>query len=222
LLFKSTVMRKLVQLLLILVASSGFAYAQTTEKGYSDMKPKLGLKAGLNWSYLRGTSTGFNPDSKSGFMVGAFYSPVSKGMGFRTEIIFSRQGYTYDNGGSETEVMNDYIYLPQLTTFTIGRIVQLQLGAQIGFLLNSKKTTNSKDSSITDLMNKFDYGFAGGVEVFPFKGLLVGARYNLGLGKLYKHYEQSATNPNPFPLPFNPETTDFKNGVFQLYFGYRF
>jgi hypothetical protein len=62
------------------------------------------------------------------------------------------------------------------------------------------------------------------VEVFPFKGLLVGARYNLGLGKLYKHYEDQLSNPNPmpYPLPFDPEKTDLKNGVFQFYLGYRF
>jgi hypothetical protein len=115
--------------------------------------------------------------------------------------------------------MNDYIYLPQLTTFTIAGKVQLQAGAQIGFLLNSKKQTGSKDSSITDLMNRIDYGFAGGAEIYPFKGLLIGARYNLGLGKLFK---QTYTAPSPYPLPFNPATTDFKNGLVQLFIGYRF
>jgi hypothetical protein len=59
----------------------------------------------------------------------------------------------------------------------------------------------------------------GGVEIFPFKGLLVGGRYNLGLGKLYKKMYSS---PSPFPLPFDPEKTDFKNGMVQLYVGYRF
>jgi len=140
-------------------------------------------------------------------------------MGYRTEVVFSRQGYNYDDGGKNTDVMNDYIYLPQLTTYTIGKVFQLQLGAQIGFLLNATKSTGSKDSSITSLMNRVDYGFAGGAEIYPFKGLLIGGRYNLGLGKMYK---QAYESPNPYPLPFNPETTDFKNGVVQLYVGWRF
>ena len=117
--------------------------------------------------------------------------------------------------------MNDYLYMPHLMTFTIAKKVQLQAGGQIGVLLNAKKSTESKDSSITDFMNRFDYGFAGGVEVYPFKGLIIGARYNLGLGKMYKQYDQSSTT-TPYPLPFDPATTNFKNGILQLFVGYRF
>jgi len=214
-------MRKGFLTLLTFVCFCAITHAQ---KENTDYKSKLGLKAGYNWSYLTGKAEGFTKDNKSGFMVGAFYAPVTKGRGFRSEIVFSRQGYSFDKGGSNTDVLNDYIYLPQLATFGIGRFLQLQAGAQIGFLLNAKVTKGGKDSTITALMNRFDYGFAGGVELFPFKGLLAGVRYNLGLGKLYKHYEDqlSNNNPKPFPLPFDPEKTDFKNGVFQLYIGYRF
>lgn len=201
-----------------------FATAIQAQKNASDFRPKLGLKAGYNWSYLTGNAEGFNKNNKTGFMLGAFYAPTSKGRGFRTEIVFSRQGYSFDNGGQNTDVLNDYLYLPQLITFGIGKVFQIQAGAQIGYLLNSKKKTASGDSTLTNLMNRLDYGFAGGLEVYPFKGLLLGARYNLGLGKLYKHYEDqlSTTTPRPFPLPFDPDKTDFKNGVFQLYLGYRF
>ena len=185
----------------------------------NEFMPRFGVKAGYNWSYITGSSQGFNKDNKSGFMAGGFYSSPSRGLGFRSELIFSRQGYTFDNGGSNTEVLHDYIYLPQLTTFSLGKKLQLQAGAQIGFLLNAKKNEGSKDSSIIDLMNRIDYGFAAGVEVFLIKGLMLGGRYNLGLGKLYK---QDYTSPNPYPLPFNPATTDFKNGLVQFYAGYRF
>src|SRR5215207_1598015 len=163
----------------------------------ASFKPTFGLKAGYNWSYITGSSEGIKKDNNNGFMVGAFFAPPSRGLGYRSEIVFSRQGYTFDEGGQNTEVMNDYIYLPQLTTFTIAKKLQIQAGGQIGFLLHSKKTSGAKDSTITDLMNRIDYGFAAGVEVFPFKGLIVGARYNLGLGKLYK---QDYTSPNPYPL----------------------
>src|SRR6185369_1051371 len=97
---------------------------------------------------------------------------------------------------------------------------QIQAGAQIGVLLNAQKTSGGKDSSITSLMNRFDYGFAAGVEVCPFKGLIIGTRYNLGLGKMYKEYDQTQTTP--YPLPFDPSTTNLKNGILQLFIGYRF
>jgi hypothetical protein len=207
-----------------LLLSALFCSTLQAQKSASDYKTKLGVKVGSNWSYLTGSAEGLKKDNKTGFMVSAFYAPTSKGRGFRSEVVFSRQGYSFDNGGSNTEVLNDYIYLPQLATFGIGKFLQLQAGAQIGYLLNSKLSKGSKDSTITGLMNRFDYGFAGGVEIYPFKGLLIGGRYNLGLGKLYKHYEDQLTNPNPkpYPLPFDPEKTDFKNGMFQLFIGYRF
>jgi opacity protein-like surface antigen len=201
---------------LMMMVGAGAAQAQKDSKDY---KPMIGFKAGYNWSYLTGSTQGIKKDNNNGFMVAAFFAPPSKGLGYRSEIVFSRQGYTFDNGGQNTEVMNDYIYLPQLTTYTIAKKLQLQAGAQIGFLLHSKKTTESKDSSITGIMNRVDYGFAAGVEVYPVKGLIVGARYNLGLGKLFK---ENYSSPNPYPLPFNPETTNFKNGLVQLFAGYRF
>jgi hypothetical protein len=185
-------------------------------------KQRFGIKAGYNWSYISGSQEGFKPDNHSGFMVSAFYAPASRtGKGFRSEVVFSRQGYSFDDGGKNTSVMNDYVYLPQLVTYSIGRFFQLQAGAQIGVLLNSKMG-GTKDSTITGLMNRIDYGFAAGVELNPVKGVLIGGRYNLGLGKLYKQYENSTTNPSPFPLPFNPETTNLKNGVVQFFVGYRF
>lgn len=206
----------------VLTATVALAQTPDLKKIEDQYKQRVGLKAGYNWSYLTGSTAGFNPGNRNGFMVGAFYAPATRsGKGFRSEVVFSRQGYSFDNGGRNTEVQNDYLYLPQLVTFNIGRFFQLQAGAQIGVLLHSKMT-GSKDSTITGLMNRVDYGFAAGVELNPAGGLLIGGRYNLGLGKLYKQYETSTTNPHPFPLPFNPETTNLKNGLVQFFVGYRF
>lgn len=221
---KTHKMKKLIYTLVVCAAAMA-VQAQTTElqKIADDYKSHIGLKVGTNWSYLNGSANGFKPNNSTGFMVSAFYAPTSRtGRGFRSEIVFSRQGYNFDNGGKNTDVMNDYIYLPQMATFGIGKFFQLQAGAQIGFLLNSKANNGAKDSTITGLMNRIDYGFAAGVELNPVKGFLIGGRYNLGLGKLYKQYEQSSTTPMPFPLPFNPDKTDMKNGVVQVFVGYRF
>lgn len=211
-------MSKYFFVLLLFIFSTGKAFSQKKSKT-PDFKPKVAIKAGYNWSYITGSSEGFKTDNKSGFLVGASYASYTPGMGYRTEIVFSRQGYTFEDGGRNTDVLNDYIYLPQFSTFTIGTKLQFQLGAQIGFLLNAKKSSETKDSSLTATMNKFDYGFAGGLEVYPVKALLIGVRYNLGLGKLYK---QDYSSPNPYPLPFNPETANFKNSILQFYAGFKF
>jgi hypothetical protein len=184
---------------------------------------KIGLKAGYTWSYAEAGQSGINLNGQNGYMIGAFLAPPGKGLGFRSEIIYSHQGYSFANGGQNTAVKNDYIYLPQLTTLTIGKFFQLQVGPQIGFLLNSKRSSaDNKDSSMTSMMNRLDYGFTGGIDVNPTAGFIIGARYDLGLGNLYKHYEESAASPMPFPLPFDPRSTNMKNGVIRIFVGYKF
>src|SRR5690349_12897339 len=188
---------KKIFILAIIATAAMSASAQTSK----DSKSKIGIKAGYNFSNVVGSGSSFNPQHSNGYMVSAFFGGSNKnGLGYRSELVYSKQGYSFDDGGKNTDVMNDYLYMPHLMTYTIGKVVQIQAGAQIGVLLNAKKTSGSKDSSITDLMNRFDYGFAGGVEVYPFKGLIIGTRYNLGLGKMYKKYQPTSTTP--YPLPF--------------------
>jgi len=209
-------MKKIFILAIITTAAISVS-AQTSKVS----KSKIGIKAGYNFSNVVGNQSSFDPKHNNGYMVAAFFGSSNKnGLGYRSEFVYSKQGYSFDDGGKNTDVMNDYLYMPHLMTYTIAKVVQIQAGAQIGVLLNAQKTSGGKDSSITSLMNRFDYGFAAGVEVYPFKGLIIGTRYNLGLGKMYKEYDQTQTTP--YPLPFDPSTTNLKNGILQLFIGYRF
>lgn len=197
----------------------------TVKKELDNYRPKFGLKVGYNIAKVKGTTPSYSPDNENGFMVGAFYSTPSKGLGYRSELVFSRQGFSFDESGKLQEVTQDYIYMPNFTTFTIARKVQLQAGAQIGYLINAeKKSSSGSESEIEDYMNRLDYGFAGGVEIYPFKGLLVGARYNVSMGSVYKQYETAGTNPLPigYPFPFTPNDIKGKNAVVQFFAGYRF
>jgi hypothetical protein len=218
-------MKKISMTTVVLVLFASAMFAQDTswqKKMKSSYAAKFGLKAGYNISYVNGTSSGFDPGNNNGFMIAGFYGSAGKSViGYRSEIVFSRQGYTYADAGTNTDMMNDYIYLPQLTTVNITKYLQLQAGMQIGYLLNSKKTSDGKgaDSSLLGFMNRVDYGFSAGIEIYPFKGLIIGGRYNLGLGKMYKTDQVPST---PLPLPFDPATTDLKNASIQIFVGYRF
>jgi hypothetical protein len=207
-----------------LAMSAGFA--QDVQKNdASKYRTRYGLKAGYNVAWMTGTPAHFEPSNRSGFMAGAFLAPPARGgMGFRTEIVFSRQGFSYDASGNKHTITQDYLYLPQFTTFGIGKVVQLQLGGQIGFLLNAKSSQGSETSTekkIMDYYNRFDYGFAGGLEIYPFKGLLIGARYNISLGNAFKTPDPS-TMPMPSPLPFDPTELKGKNSVVNFFLGYKF
>jgi hypothetical protein len=167
-----------------------------------------------------------NTANINGFHIGAFYSPgSSKGFGYRTEIIYSKQGYDFAKANTTGSVNLDYILLPQLTTFNITKFVQLQLGAQIAFLINAKADSavnngaSNAYNKVMDYYNKLDYGFAGGVEVHPIKELLIGARLNVSLANANK--EQPAGNGLPAYIP-NASGANLKNNVLQIFAGWKF
>ena len=181
---------------------------------------QIGLKAGANFANVTNASS-INSSSRSGFLVGAFLSPKSKRIiSSRTEIIYSRQGYDFKTSTKTGSVNLDYILIPQLMGINITKYLQLQLGAQMAFLINAKAdSTNSNGTTgaygqVMSYYNKFDYGFAVGGEIHPFKGLLIGARYNISFGKLYSDV-QSGQQPS-----FSSE--DAKNNVVQIFAGWRF
>lgn len=185
---------------------------------------QLGVKAGLNFANVTNASS-INGSSQTGFHAGLFLAPPSSGiMGFRTEVIYSKQGYNFKTSDNTGNVNLDYILLPQLTSIRITKYFELQLGAQMAFLINAKadssnspSTGNASADKIMDYYNRFDYGFAAGVEIHPFSGLLIGARLNISLGNMYK---DMSTDPGSNPS-FVPKV-DVKNNVFQVFAGWTF
>jgi hypothetical protein len=180
---------------------------------------QVGIKAGLNFANVTKTSS-INNSSRSGFHAAVFLAPSSKGIiASRTELVFSRQGYNYKTSTNTGVVNLDYILIPQLMGINITKYVQVQVGAQMAFLINAKADSSSGSSSsgngIMGLYNRFDYGFAGGVEIHPVKNLLIGARLNISLGNLYKE-PKAGQQPSFIP------SVDVKNNVLQLFAGWRF
>jgi hypothetical protein len=186
------------------------------------LQAQVGLKGGINFANITNASA-INNSSRTGYSAGLFLAPKPKGLfGFQSEIDYSRQGYNFETNSNTGNVNLDYILLPQLSTLNITRFFQIQLGAQVAYLLNAKASQDNSNlgsyGKLLDYYNRFDYGFAGGVEVHPFKGLLLGARYNLSLGNLYKNIG----NPGSGTIPsFIPEVNVKKN-VLNIYLGWHF
>ena len=184
---------------------------------------QIGIKAGLNFANVTKVSS-INNSSQSGYNIGLFLSPPSKGIiSSRTELLFSRQGYNYKTGTNTGNVNLNYLMLPQYMAINITRFFQLQFGGQMGFLLNASVDSSSNTSSggdpygsIMDYYNKFDFGYGGGVEIHPVSGLLVGARINISLTNLYSDYTSSSTPPSFVPK------VDVKNNLLMIYAGWRF
>ena len=231
------VFRKLFPLLFLLPASifiSQNTFGQTGASKTVSTKMGLGFRVGLNYAKVSSSSDSFQYRYKPRLMVAIFLAPPSSGIiGYRTELLYSKQGFDYtDPQGKTGSVSNDYLMLPQMMTVNITKYVQLQAGAFAGYLLSTKDSNQPKESSTDNdpsqkainLMNRFDYGAAGGIEIHPIKGLILNIRYNMGFAKLYK--EQSDIAQTSVTDSFNPlsrfENMDTKNAVIQFSLGYQF
>ena len=218
-------MKNIIALHVLLLVLANAPLPSTAQSKKKSDKPLIGigLKAGLNFANVTNAKS-INGSNKTGFVVGAFLAPPSKSIiSSRTELLFSRQGYDFKSGTNTGSVNLSYLILPQLMGINITKYVQLQIGAQMAYLLNAKadstapSTGNPQVDKIMDLYNRFDYGAAGGVEIYPIKNLLIGARLNISFGKIYKEpSETQGTPPNFFP------GIDAKNNVLQLFLGFRF
>ncbi len=201
-----------------------FTQAQTpgadSSKKNKGLKLGIGIKAGLNFANVSDASS-INSSSQTGFHAGLFFGGASKSLlGFRTELMYSQQGYNFSSDSISGSNKLGYLMLAQLMAINITRFVQIQIGGQMGYLLNAKfesslpSTGNERADKIISLYNRFDYGFAGGVEIHPISGLLVGARYNISFGDLYKRPDAGYANMS--------SSINLKNNVVQLFVGYRF
>lgn len=182
---------------------------------------QFGIKAGVNFAKVSKASE-INAGNKSGFNVGLMLAPPSKKiLSSRTELVFSRQGYDYKNSTNNGTVDLDYIQMGQLASINLTKYVSLLFGAQTAYLVSAQadSTKNSggqagEYSNIMNLYNRIDYGYALGAEVHPIMGLIIGARYNVSLAKVYKDLQS-------FQAP-SFTSADAKNNLVQVFIGWRF
>lgn len=181
---------------------------------------QLGFKAGLNFANVTNASS-INAGTRTGYHLGILFAGSSKSiLSSRTEMLYSRQGYNFSQNENTGTVDLSYLMFPQLLAINVTKFVQLQIGAQVSYLLNAKvdstmSTGNPSADKVINLFNRFDYGFAGGIEVHPVKMVVAGARLNISLGNLYKEPEPGEQ------YNFIPDI-NMRNNLFQLYAGLKF
>lgn len=212
------------------VLYSAIAFAQTPAAGGAMVSSRLGLgvRAGISLAKVSGTDDSIRYHYKPGWTIAFFLAPPTRGIvGYRTELLYSQQGFAYTDGkGNTGNASNDYVMMPHMMTINITKFVQVQAGAYAGYLLrakNSNTTTGNVSASndYLDILNRFDYGAGAGLEIHPFKGLVINGRYNMGFAKLYKEQAPfiTTTPENPLSAFGNIDT---RNAVIQLSLGYQF
>lgn len=182
-------MKKLTFICLLFIGTQ-LAFAQTS----------FGLKAGINFSKINDDIVDY--DFKTGFYVGGFANiKFAEKFAFQPEILFSAQGakkedfeistligtqiVTYN---TEIDTKLYYINIPLMFKYYPLKKLNLEAGPQIGFAIKNEITTKSEEfgTESGEPNSNIDIGLNFGLEYNLYKGLGIGARYNLGLNDIVK------------------------------------
>lgn len=169
----------------------------------------IGLKGGLNFANLNGSSATEVYGNRTGYHFGAFTLIKLSKIGIQPEIIYSKQGSTVTVNSTNFDSNFDYFNIPILLKLYTVAGLNIQVGPQFGFVSGAQYPVGpSGNQTLQDITNKLkgsDISIAMGLGVdLPF-GLTVDGRYNLGV----------TSNNNDSSIPA------IKNQVFQFSVGYK-
>jgi hypothetical protein len=180
----------------LLVAAMGVSAQEQQTSMDNGLKPKLGIKGGLNLTTLYSSDVSTD-HMKAGFNAGIFAKlPVTRGFSIQPEILYSLKGAksNYDNfvqGSGEYRFNLGYIEVPVLAVVNLGSNFNIHAGGYAAYLVNAnvKNVSNGQIQGATELntsdFNRWDFGLAGGVG-FDIENFTLGARYNYGLSHIGK------------------------------------
>ncbi|MGD8427498.1 MAG: porin family protein [Balneolaceae bacterium] len=100
---------------------------------------QLGIRAGINFANFHDNPGNFDPDSRTGLMIGGYYNfniPMSPAS-IQPEVLYTQNGY--EDGGTTLKL--DYLQIPVLAKFTFapGPISpKAYIGPYVGFVLNNE------------------------------------------------------------------------------------
>lgn len=161
----------------------------------STLQPKIGFKGGINLSNLYVDDVE-DENMKVGLNLGVFAKfPITRGFSIQPEVLYSSKGakLRYDNvfGEGEYRFNLNYVEVPVLAVFNLGRNFNIQAGGYAAYLASANvkrlDTDNGDVDHIADLntdnFKRFDYGLVGGVGL-DIQHFTIGARYNYGLNEI--------------------------------------
>jgi hypothetical protein len=179
-------------LLLAVVTVLGFTNANA-------QKNKLGVKGGLNFATVSGDNTK-GIDGVTSFNFGVLSEiPVSDKFSFQPELMYSGQGYSFN----DNTIALGYMNIPLMGKYYVVKGLSVEAGPQIGFLFSAK----NEKTDVKDSFKTFDFGVNFSLGYKLNNGLNFGARYNVGLTDINKVDNSNSKN---------------KNAVLQLSIGYFF
>ena len=166
---------------MILAATVLFAFGANAQ-----MKPHLGVKAGMNASELHVKDAAIKADTKIGFHAGAFAHIHSDGsqFAFQPEVMYSLEGAKYNVAGVKTSTDLHFINVPLLAQYMFDNGFRIEAGPQFGFLMAAKNKTGSTTVDVKKDFKTTAISLPVGVSYLTTSGLGFDARYSFGLTDL--------------------------------------
>ena len=203
-------MKKLIVLISLLVMAVT-AYSQQLRPGSVTITPKMGINAS---SYFGDDNEGC--DYKAGLTLGAegeYY--IKNWLGISAGLMYSQQGSSLDYSNIDgLKICTEYINVPVLCNFHLGKCFSLKAGLQPGVNLSAKAKAGGVSADLSGFggdAKTFDIAMPIGMS-FAFNNLVIDARYALGLNTAFKGKIDDD----------NLNNADLYNSVFALTLGYRF
>ena len=227
-------MKKILLLALLAVASAPAAFAQAragcelsskdyTGGGSTDSRNTgFGIKAGYNLNSLRGddlkdaANATLNYSARNDFHAGLYGQfGFNNFASVQVEALYSRQGFTTEPTAGSQHYRMDYLSVPIMFVGNVTETISFHVGPQISLLTKVRNDDTDKDLDIDAYnFNSLDYGGVAGVEA-RLGPARVGARYNLGLGKIFGDGTAiDVTSPG-----FANKDKAVYNNMFQVYVG---
>ena len=149
---------------------------------------RLGAKLGANLNKVTGKS--FSDEFDLSYHVGGFLEiDLGKKFGIQPEVYFNQATATRTSGfnaiytanpNANTDIKLNYLSIPILLRYNVGKMVTLQAGPQFSILMNNDKTLLQNGEQA---FKGGDFAMAGGLTL-NLKMLRIYGRYNIGLSNI--------------------------------------
>ena len=157
--------------------AAGSASAQDT---------RFGVRGGVNFSTVQNeTSLGSGGFGyRQGLVAGAFFTWPLGWFDLQPEVLYTSKGAALDIAGIDSKLVLDYLEVPVLARWSLGRRLYVAAGPALAWRLKAASRTKfsgaTEEIDLHDSVKGYDVGVVGAVGV-RFGAVVVDGRYTHGL-----------------------------------------
>ncbi len=144
---------------------------------------RAGFKIGLNYSNITGDLE--DTDGRIRLHLGAAIEfPVSQRFYIQAELLYSAQGYKFDDNGEDNKISLNYLALPIIAKWYVIDKFSFETGPRLASLASSSQSVGEETDEFFNSFSDFDFGWVFGAGYKMESGMFFQAHYTLGLSNI--------------------------------------